>query len=102
MNIPILMLQVLWLLAEKREDEFLDRLDALSKYKTRYLKEDENLRTNLIIKLLHQIPENGYDKRKIARRTEILAKRLTETQSSTYEIEVFPYHIYWNLVMDVL
>ena len=52
MNIPFLMLQVLWLLSEKRYDEFLDRLDALSKYKTRYLKADENLRTNLIIKLL--------------------------------------------------
>jgi hypothetical protein len=102
MNIPILMLQVLWLLAEKRYDEFLARLDVLAKYKTRYLKEDENLRTNLIIKLLHQVPENGYDKRKILRKTEVLVKRLTDAQSTTYEIEVFPYNIYWNLLMDVL
>ncbi len=102
MNIPILMLQVLWLLAEKRFDDFLDRLDALSKYKTRYLKEDENLRTNVIIKLLHQIPENGYDKRKVVRKTEALVKRLMDTQAATYEIEVFPYHIYWNLLLGVV
>jgi hypothetical protein len=102
MNIPILMLQVLHLLAEKRYDEFLDRLDALSKYKTRYLKEDENLRTNLIIKLLHQIPENGYDKRKILRKTEALLQRLTNTQASTYEIEVFPYPIYWDLLISTI
>ncbi len=102
MNIPILMLQVLWLLAEKRYDEFLDCLDALAKYKTRYLKEDENLRTNLIIKLLHQIPENGYDKRKVVRKTETLVKRLMDTQAATYEIEIFPYHIYWNLLMDMI
>jgi hypothetical protein len=102
MNIPILMLQVLHLLAEKRYDAFLDRLDALSKYKTRYLKEDENLRTNLIIKLLHQIPENGYDKRKILRKTEALLKRLTNTQASTYEIEVFPYPIYWDLLISTI
>lgn len=102
MNIPILMLQVLWLLAEKRYDEFLDRLDALSKYKTRYLKEDENLRTNLIIKLLYQVPENGYDKRKIIRKADTLLKRLTDTQSATYEIEVFPYAIYWKWLLTVL
>lgn len=102
MNIPILMLQVLWLLSEKRFDEFLDRLDALSKYKTRYLKADENLRTNLIIKLLYQIPENGYDKRKILRKTDALFRRLKDAPSTTYEIEVFPYDIYWNLVLDVL
>jgi hypothetical protein len=102
MNIPILMLQVLWLLAEKRYEEFLDRLDALSKYKTRYLKEDENLRTNLIIKLLYQIPENGYDKRKILRKTEALLQRLNEAQSAAYEIEVFPYPIYWNLLLGVI
>ena len=102
MNIPILMLQVLWLLSEKRYDEFLDRLDALLKYKTRYLKEDENLRTNLIIKLLYQIPENNYDKRKILRKAEGMYKRLVEVQSTTYEIEVFPYSVYWNLVVDIL
>lgn len=102
MNIPILMLQVLWLLSEKRYDEFLDRLDALSKYKTRYLKEDENLRTNLIIKLLHQIPENGYDKRKILRQAEGFYKRLVDAQSTTYEIEVFPYDVFWNLVVEML
>jgi hypothetical protein len=102
MNIPILMLQVLYLLAEKRYDEFLDRLDALSKYKTRYLKEDENLRSNLIIKMLHQIPENGYDKRKILRKTEALLQRLKETQSAAYEIEVFPYPIYWDLLISTI
>jgi tetratricopeptide (TPR) repeat protein len=102
MNIPILMLQVLWFLAEKRYDEFLNRLDTLSKYKTRYLKEDENLRTNLIIKLLYQIPENGYDKRKVIRKTAGLYKSLVDADSTTYEIEVFPYNIFWNLVVDVL
>jgi hypothetical protein len=102
MNIPILMLQVLWLLSEKRYDEFLNRLDALTKYKTRYLKEDENQRTNLIIKLLYQISENGYDKRKVIRKAEGLYKRLVDAQSTTYEIEVFPYNVFWNLVVDVL
>lgn len=102
MNIPILMLQVLWLLAEKRYDEFLDRLDALSKYKTRYLKEDENMRSNLIIKLLNQVPENGYDKRKVLRKTEGMFKKLVDSQQSSYEIEVFPYNIYWKLVLDLI
>jgi negative regulator of replication initiation len=102
MNIPILMLQVLYLLAEKRYDEFLDRLDALSKYKTRYLKEDENLRSNLIIKMLHQIPENGYDKRKILRKTEALLQRLNDAQSAAYEIEVFPYPIYWDFLISTI
>ena len=102
MNIPILMLQVLWLLAEKRYDEFLNRLDALSKYKTRYLKEDENLRTNLMIKLLYQVPENGYDKRKILQKTEGIFKRLIDSQQSSYEIEVFPYSIYWDLLLELI
>jgi hypothetical protein len=102
MNIPILMLQVLWLLAEKRYDEFLERLDALSKYKTRYLKDTENLRTNLLIKLLYQIPENGYDKRKVLRKIDALLKRLVDAPKTSYEIEVFPYDIYWNLVVETL
>ena len=102
MNIPILMLQILWLLAEKRYDEFLDRLDALLKYKTRYLKEDENLRTNLMIKLLYQVPESGYDKRKVIRKTDTSFKRLVDAPSTTYEIEVFPYEVYWNLVLEML
>ena len=102
MNIPILMLQVLWLLAEKRYDDFLNRLEALSKYKTRYLKEDENLRTNLMIKLLHQIPENGYDKRKISQKTAKTLEYLINTQSSSHEIEVFPYDIYWKLLLEII
>jgi hypothetical protein len=102
MNIPILMLQVLWLLAEKKYDDFLDRLDSLTKYKTRYLKEDENLRTNLMIKLLHQVPEHNYDKRKILLKTEAIFKRLIDSQLSSHEIEVFPYDIYWNLLLDVI
>ncbi len=102
MNIPILMLQVLWLLAEKRYDEFLNRLDALSKYRTRYLKEDENLRTNLMIKLLHQVPENGYDKRKINQKTVKTLESLIKTQASSHEIEVFPYDIYWELLLEIL
>ena len=52
LNIPILIFQILFLILTKRYDETIDRIEAIEKYTTRYLKKDDNFRSNCFVKML--------------------------------------------------
>lgn len=106
LNIPILMIQVVWLLFEKNYDGYIERLDTLSQYKTRHLKNNSNARTNLFIKLLWTLPEFNYNIEKIKKMTQKTYLSLVNTtydiMNDTHEIEVFPYDIYWLYFLELL
>jgi hypothetical protein len=106
LNVPVLMLQILWTLSQKDYDGFLLRLDAVNQYRTRHLKNDANARTNLLIKLLSAVPELNYDQKKIKKQTDKTYNTLVNTtydiMDETHEVEVFAYDIYWLYLLELL
>ena len=52
MNIQILIFQVIYFIIQKQYGRIIDRTDALARYGTRYLMNNENLRNNCFFKLL--------------------------------------------------
>ena len=52
MNIPILIVQILFTIAQQRYDLAVMRIDSIEKYCTRYLRKDDTYRSNLFIKML--------------------------------------------------
>ncbi len=106
LNVPILMLQILWAISQKDYDGFLTRLEAVSQYRTRHLKDDPNSRTNLLIKLLWLVIELNYDIKKIKKRATKTFNTLVHTaydpKDETHEVEVFGYDLYWLYIVEML
>lgn len=106
LNVPILMLQILWAVAQKDYDALLQCLAAVSQYRTRHLKDTPNSRTNLLIKMLLLAPELNYDVPKIKQKAEksynTLLNITYSLQDETHEVEAFPYDMYWLYFLEML
>jgi tetratricopeptide (TPR) repeat protein len=105
-NIAILIIHVLFLFIQKKDDELDRRLDALGQYSFRYLRNDETLRSNAFIKMLQKLPDAHYHPIGIQRRVSKFYKRLTETpmniSEDSAETEVIPYEHLWEIVLELL
>lgn len=103
MNIAILMIQFLFYVAQNRQEECESRIDALKKYCTRYLGEQNTLRSRHFIKMLVQIPLNGFNVDKVKQKTADTLKSLLEvpwhTVNQHREIEIIPYEDLWPIVL---
>jgi hypothetical protein len=106
LNIPILIIQILFMIVRKDYDQTIDRFEAIEKYCSRYLKKDENFRSNCFIKMLLQIPNANFHKVAVERKTEKLYKKLIsfplEVAKQTFEIEIIPYEDLWEFTLNSL
>ncbi len=106
MNIPVLIIQILYLLLEQEYDKVIDRIEAIEKYCNRYLKQSETFRSNVFIKMLIQIPQALFHKEAVIRKTEkllaLLKSKPLEIANQSHEIEIIPYEDLWNMVLDNL
>ena len=106
LNIPILIFQILFLILTKRYDETIDRIEAIEKYTTRYLKKDDNLRSNCFIKMLLQIALAGFHKAAVTRYADkyikMLHKAPLDFANQSHDIEIVPYERLWELAVDSL
>lgn len=106
LNIPILIFHILYLILTKRYDEVIDRNEAIEKYSTRYLKKDDNYRSNCFIKMLLQIADAGFHKTAVIRHAEkfvkMLAKMPLDFANQSHDIEIIPYEQLWKMALDSL
>jgi hypothetical protein len=106
MNIPILIIQLLLNIALKRYDQVFDRIDAIEKYTSRYIRHDDHYRSNCFIKMLLQIPISGFDRKmaeKNARRYRLkLSQEPLEIANQPHEVEIIPYEDIWDLALASL
>lgn len=104
MNIPILIIQILFTLKDKKYNQTLLSIENIDRYCSRYLRQGETFRSNCFIKMLLAIPGCHFHREAVMRKTAKLRKRL-ETQSGNYpraEIEIIPYEHLWEFVLDSL
>ncbi|MCO6476310.1 MAG: hypothetical protein J5I94_06800 [Phaeodactylibacter sp.] len=107
MNVAILIIQTLFLIVKKRYSDAINRIDAIDKYRTRYLVRDKALkRSNLFVKMLLQIPLSNFHKAAVLRRAEPYYEQLRaiplEVANQTHGIEVIPYEDLWEFALESL
>lgn len=106
MNIPILIFQILYLVLTKRYDDVIDRMEAIQKYTTRYVKKDDNYRSSCLIKMLLQLPDAGFHRTAVIRHADKYVKMLKQVSldfaSQAHDIEIIPYEDLWQMALDSL
>lgn len=107
MNVAILIIQTLFLIVKKRFSEAINRIDAVNKYRTRYLVKDKALkRSNFFINMLLQIPLCNFHKAAVLRKSERYYKQLKatplEVANQTHGIEIIPYEDLWEFALESL
>lgn len=105
-NISILILQILFLLHEKKYNAIIDRAESLKTYTYRYLRRDDTFRSHCFIRMLLTLPECSFNKTTVLRRADkywqqLQAMPLNVARQSA-EIEIVPYETLWAFVLEEL
>ncbi len=105
-NVPILIIQILFLFLRKQYHGAIDRIDSINMYCSRYLRKDDSFRSNCFIKMLIKTMESDFHQARVIRRTAELRKKLDtvplEVAKQVYETEIIPYEDLWELVLESL
>ncbi|MEM8525369.1 MAG: hypothetical protein AAGG68_12085 [Bacteroidota bacterium] len=105
-NVPILIIQILFMILRKRTDEAIDRIERIEKYCSRHLRYNEAVRSNAFIKMLLEIPKNGFRKAAVVRKVERYQKKLAEVplhqSGKNFDLELIPYERLWEYVLSSL
>ncbi len=106
MSIPILIIQILFSIQDRNYVQTIDRIEAIEKYCSRYLRHGDNFRSNCFIKLLLQVPAGSFHREAVLRRAEKYLEQLRsvplEVAYQAHEIEIVPYEDLWQMVIDSL
>lgn len=106
MNIPILIIQILFSISERNLEQTIDRIEAVEKYCSRYLKQNETFRSSCFIKAIMQIPAAAFHKeiviKKAKKYIDMLQTQPLEVAYQTHEIEIVPYEHLWDLALETL
>ncbi|MFZ4561485.1 MAG: hypothetical protein ACOYOD_14925 [Saprospiraceae bacterium] len=104
MNIPILVLQIIFTIAQKRYEIAAIRIDAIGRYAMRHLREGDTLRSNIFIRMLQTLKDAGFNQLAAERRARKWIEKLSRypKQYSNYEIEIIPYEPLWKLIVSSL
>lgn len=105
-NINILILQVLFLLQQKRYGAIVDRMEALRAYIHRHLRRDETYRSNCFLKMLLTLPKASFHRKAVIRKAEKYYERLNAIPlgeaKQGVELELIPYDHLWAFTLELL
>jgi len=106
MNITILILEFIIHIAERNYDYLIDRVEAVDKYRKRYLQSEETQRSAHFLKMLLLAPRCAFDvtalQKKAMEELHALQAIPIETANQSFEIEIIPYEELWETILDLL
>ena len=106
LNIPILIIQIVFMIIQKDYNRSIDRFEAIKKYVSRHVNKGDNYRSHYFINMLLALPENSFHKVAVLRRTEDWYKKLLsrplKVANQGHEIEIIPYEDLWAYILDSL
>ena len=106
LNIPILIIQVLFMIVRKEYEGAIDRIQAIEKYTLRHLLGGANIRSSIFIKVLMIIPSSGFHKAAVERKAGKYVEKLRavplDVANQTHEVEIIPYEHLWEILVDFL
>lgn len=102
MNVAILVAHALLQLIEGKTDEMLERIQALEKYRERYLRDTDSDRSELFIKILTALPKVNFDpdlfSKKAAPALHKLSTLPRQLTKPAHELEIVPFEILTELI----
>ncbi len=105
-NISILIIQVLFHLELRNYDPLLTHLEALRRYRHRYLRRDDTFRSNCFIRMLELMPAADFHAGRVAHRARPLLAKLRSVPPplarQPAELELIPYEVLWEFVLESL
>lgn len=105
-NIPIIILQILFLLEKNKFGEIIDKTESLKTYTHRYLRRNDTFRSNCFIKMLLCLPAASFHKsgviRKAKKYKDLLKSVPIQEANQSPEIEIIPYEMLWEFILESL
>ena len=106
MNIQILIFQVIYFIIQGQLGRIIDRTDALVRYGSRYLMNNENLRNNCFFKLLLTAEKCNFHRAATLRQCAKTYKKMISPQARRLgranSTEIIPYETLWEIVLENL
>ena len=106
LNVPILISQIAILLEQKKFDTVIDRMEAIEKYKDRYIDKAHNFRSNVFIQMLLTIPKADFNHKLVIEKTKKERQMLDEVSldlaNQSADIEILPYEHIWEVILEQL
>ena len=106
MNVSILIIQIVFLIWQKKYGKVFDKLEAVKKYNNRYLRSESTIRSYYFIKMLTKVPMGNFHKQAVVRKTEGVYQQLKATSlksvNQVQKIEIIPYEKLWSFIIDNL
>lgn len=104
MNIAMVLLPVWFALAKGEDGDSTKSIDALEKYRQRYLDNDLNRRSAIVVRLLTALIKRPFhmdrNDRKIEKELVSLRENPPETSLQMFYLEILPYEDLWNLLVE--
>lgn len=106
MNIPVLILEMLYLIKGNKKDKVIEKVAAIDQYCFRHLSTEQHIRSYSFIKMLNQIPKSGFKveviKRNIKKYQDNLRETTLRVSSEEHNIEIIPYEDLWKIALSML
>ena len=106
LNIAILIIQILFYVQRKQYDKAISRIDAIEKYCSRYLKKDNEFRSNCFIKMILQLPVARFHPAAALRKADNYYEKLKgcsiDVAKQAHSIEIIPYEDLWEIAIASL
>lgn len=106
MNVNILILQILFLLHQKKWGAIIDRMEPLQNYRYRHLHNDSSTnRSNQFLKLLQLLPKHSFILEPIEKEASPILSELESTPSNLMnhlDMEIVPYIDLWKMIKELL
>ncbi len=105
-NIQIIVIQAMFFIVRGEHASFIDRTDALARYCTRYLKDNEEIRHNCFFKLLIEVVKGNFRLEFRKRRIREILNKMTSPEavevSKRNNAEIVPYEVLWGVLTEHL
>ena len=103
-NITIIVAQFLLLFTEEKYQKAIDRIESVKQYSHAHLRKDATYRSNCFLKMLIKLVECSYHREATIRKTKVLYEKLknhpTEMQRQTNHVEIVPFEVLWEIILD--
>lgn len=101
-NLAARILSIIFYIGRNDLDNAMQHIDSLRVYQNRYLKDNNNLRSNLFIKLLSTMEKKSFNYKDLANLKEATLLKNNYPYQIIHDSEIIFYDILWNMLLDIL
>ncbi len=106
LNIPVIVVAFLLFTRMKDYRGAMELAESLKQYRYRYVMDDYNARSKIFLDMLLLLPDNRFEHDEVARAAlpfvKKLAKLPSELVGQDHDIEIVPYEVAWETVLQAL